>query len=476
MSRKLAVNSLLLFTGNVVAAGFSFVVSVYLARYLGPGEYGRYSVVFAYLSMFHVVAGAGIDTILIRELSIDPERKNLLASQAILLRSLLSLSAVGISWLILPFFGYDDDVRTWVHIASLGLLFGVRSTVAALFQASLRVADYALPELALAILFNLALLLAIIGRVPVAFLIVLQTANLGFLLVAFFVVARVRMELRLRLVIDLPICRRLLSEALPIFFTGFFISVMFRIDQLLVYRILGSTSLGMYSAVVRIAEALNMIPVIYVTVVYPIMCSAHASSREYFLKVYRRSMKYMAAIIVPLAFGATLLSGNIVQTIYGAGFVPASRAFALLMWAEVFVFLGTIFGNAFNAMGMQRYIMIYSGVGTAVNIILNLLLIPRYGITGAAIATLNSYGGLCFLIQLSDTTIRPYAMEYFRASAVPMVASCVMTGFLYVLGGKWNLWFQIIAGGAIYFLILYLLHFLDTEDKEYLRQVFLERG
>ncbi len=475
-SRKLALNSLVLFAGNVVSAVLAFAVSVLLVRYLGPDEFGRYSIVFAYLSFFHILTGAGIDTILIREVSIDPARKDLLASQAVLLRSLLSLGAVVVSWGALPFMGYGPEVRTWVHIASLGLLFGVRSVFSALFQAGLSVAGYALPELVLGLVFNAALMALIFRSAPVTVLIVLQTAQLLCLLIAFFLSAKSGLGVRLRLVIDLPTCRRLLSEALPLIFTGIFITVALRIDQLMIFRMLGPAPLGLYSAVVRIAESLNLIPGIYVTIVYPVMCAAHATSPDYFRKVYQRSMKYMSVIIIPLAFGATLLSGKIMLFLFGEAFLPAAGAFSWLMWAGVFAFLGSICGPALNAAGMQRYLMIYSGVGMAVNVILNLLLIPRFGIVGAAVASLNSYGGLTYLFQLADRRVRPFAMEYLRASAVPVAAGGAMTVFLYFIGGTWSLWVQVAAGAGFYFLALCLLRFFDAEDREYLRQIFLPDG
>ncbi len=476
ISKKLAVNSGFIFLGNLVSGILTFLVSILLVRTIGPQKFGNYSVVYAYLSLFQVLTGFGIDTVLIRDVSVRPERRNLLVSQAFLLRMTCSVGAIVVSWIVLRVMGYGGEIRFWVHIASLGLLFNARSVFASQFQVDQRVAAYAVPEMLLGALFNLLLAAAIYGGFSITFLIALQTLQSLVVCLFFAFLARSRLGIRMSLGIDPATMIYLIRQASPLFLTGLLNSLMFRLDQLLIYRMLDSSSLGIYAAVTKFTENLNLIPGVFITVVFPIMCSAFATSRDYFRNIYQRSMKYMAALIVPAAFGATWLSKDIVVLLYGKEFLPGANSFAWLMWAEVFVFLGTIYSGMLVAAGLQKYLFLYSVVGVAVNVALNLLLIPRIGIEGAAIASLNSYGGLLIIVQLLDGRIRSYVLEYFRAMALPAVASAVMLLFLFGLPSRWTLWVRVPSGACVYFTVLYLLRFLDADDREYLRQIFLSRS
>lgn len=465
-----------MFLGNLVSGVITFLVSVVLVRAIGPAKYGNYSIVFAYLSLFQVLTGFGVDAVLIREVSIHPERRNHLVGHAFVLRSSSSFLAIIVAWTALRFMGYVGEIRLWIYIASIGLLFNTRSVFASLFQVDQRVAVYAVPEMLLGGFFNVLLLLAIYKAFPITFLIILQTLQSFTVFLAFVFLARSRLKVRISPEMDPATLLFFIKQTSPLFFAGLMSSLLFRLDQLLIYRMLDSSALGVYAAVVKFTENLNLIPSVYITVVFPIMCSAHTTSGDYFRKVYRLSMKYMAALIVPAAFGATWLSKEIVTTLYGENFLAGANSFAWLMWAEVFVFLGTIYSSMLIAAGLQKYLFIYSMVGVAINVLLNLLLIPRVGIEGAAIASLNSYGGLIFLLQLLDKRIRGYLLEYFRALALPTAASVFMLLFLFGLGARWALWVQVLSGACVYFLALHLLRFLDKNDREYLRQIFRSRN
>ena len=475
ISRRLAINSGVIFLGNLASGVFTFLVSVALVRAIGPEKYGNYSVVFAYLSLFQVLTGFGVDSVLIREVSVHPERRNRLVSHAFVLRTSCSLLAIIAAWTALRFMGYVGEIRFWVYIASIGLLFNARSVFASLFQVDQRVAVYAVPEMFLSGMFNILLLLAISNAVPITFLIVLQTLQAFAVFLAFALLAKFRLKIRITLELDAATMVFFMKQVYPLFLAGLLNALLFRLDQLLIYRMLDSSSLGIYAAVAKFTETLNLIPSVFITVVFPIMCSAFVTSRDYFRNIYRRSMKYMAALIVPAAFGATWLSKDIVLLLYGKEFLPGANSFAWLMWAEVFVFLGIIYSSMLIAAGLQKYLFLYSVVGVAVNVVLNLLLIPRIGIEGAAIASLNSYGGLIFLVQLLDGRIRSYVLEYFRALALPAAASAVMLLFLFGLPSRWSLWVRVPSGACVYFTALYLLRFLDADDREYLRQIFLSR-
>jgi len=180
----------------------------------------------------------------------------------------------------------------------------------------------------------------------------------------------------------------------------------------------------------------------------------------------------MSITIIPIAFGTTLLSERLISLIYGNDFIQASGAFSILIWSEIFIFLGTVNADVFTSAGLQKYILLGTASGACMNVILNLILIPKYGIAGASIATVVSYGFNPFflIIQCSIKELRQFLKDYIKSTFKPILCSIPMSFFIY-LCYSFNIFILILFSAVIYFVALVVIKGLDKEDLGYFKQI-----
>jgi O-antigen/teichoic acid export membrane protein len=182
----------------------------------------------------------------------------------------------------------------------------------------------------------------------------------------------------------------------------------------------------------------------------------------------------MAILIVPVAFGTSILAEPIMNLVYGNKFYGSAATLAVLVWSQIFVFLGCINGNILIIMNLQKIMLYLTLTGAIANVLVNLWLIPLYSGLGAAIATVVSYGfvGGVFQMVLRDT--RPIMLDYLGATIKPIIASIIMGIVIYNL---LTLHFLIVIaiGMITYAAALIMIKGIDSVDLDYARQILNRR-
>ena len=470
--QKMAVNSGILLANNIVIGFFYIAVSILLIRYLGAEGYGKYSIVFAYLSFVQALLSFGIDTIINRETARKATNQNLLVGNAIMLNVFLSIIAVGMSWTAVQFIGYSDEIKLLIYMASLSVFFSFGSIYVAVFRAHLKVNLYAIPEVIIRFVFLGIIILLIILKFSIFYFVLLSILLSASNTLMYIFFSKKIEGFKPQYKVDYTILKFILGSSLPLFIMSVFIAVNHRIDQILIFNMLGSKSLGLYSAAVNLTEAWNIIPVAFVASTFPLCSLYFAESKDKFTKLYIKSFQYMSIIIIPVAFGTALLSKRIIGLIYGNAFLDASGALSVLIWSEIFVFLSSIYGNAVIAAGLQKKLIFFPIIGGMLNILLNLILIPRYGIVGAAIASFISYGGspLLLLQWYYIKEARQIGIEYFKSTVKPLLCALPMAVFIYTFS-SFNLFVLICMSGFIYSFFLIITKCIGSEDFQYAAQI-----
>lgn len=472
VSRKVAINTIALFTTKLLSSILSLLISVLLARHLGASGYGDYSIVFAYLSFFQVLTGLGIDSIVVKEVSRDASNQNAVVSNAIILKIIFSILAILAAIIIAHLMGYSKDIRLLIYIASFAMIFSFGTVYTALFQSKLKAAYYTIPELIVNIVISLLMFLFILLKAPIVVFVLLQSLIVIPITVIYVIASKKFIDFKAGFQYDSVLCRSMLSQSWPIFLSSVFVSIYMRIDQVMLFRMVGANELGLYSAGVKLAESLNIIPIVFMTSIYPLLCDNFVRSKEMFTKMYTRSFKYMSIVILPIAVGTTLLSGRIMTFFFGGSFLEASGTLSILIWSEIFVFLGVVFANVLTAAGIQRYMFLFTLLGAVINVILNIILIPRYGIIGASIATLLSYGVFGLILQYMIRETRIFTVDYLVSLIKP--ASCVIPMGLFVyFTSNLNLFFVILMSAVIYLIGILATRTLDRDDLNYIKSIFL---
>lgn len=470
--RRIARNTGVIFAGQIANGLIWFVAVIFLARYLGASNFGIFSFVFAYLGFFAILMDLGMYAIIVREISRDRARADRLIGNAIIMKIILSLFALGLACFIISFLHYPFNTKLLVYVASLSFLFSFATLYGLIFQVSLRM-EYPTMVNIFSGLLKLALFLYLIFlKAPLLWFII---AGVIINLPGLFIIRYLsRRFVRPKFEINFEIWKNLLKESWPLALTATFIMIYTRIDQLMLFQMKGAQAVGYYSAAVRLPEALVIFPVAFMASVFPLMSRYFKISKEFLTRSYTLSFKYMMMLIIPIAVGTALLSRPIISLIYGERFLPSAPALSILIWSGVFICYRIVHSNVLVSTNKQKAYFLFTSTGAVINVILNLILIPRYGIIGASIATLVSYipgAGLIIGNLLPSTRI--YNIVGCRSMLRPLVASIIMGIYVYCL--RSHLALAIVGGMIIFTLTMLLIRGIDRQDIQ-LAKVLFHKG
>lgn len=384
-------NSGWLFADKIIRMGVGLFVGVWVARYLGPEQYGQISFAMAFVSLFAAVATLGLDGIVVRELVRSPAQKEEILGSAFALKLTGGCAAFLIAqaaiWLLRP----ADNLTHWlVGIIAAGMIFQAFDVIDLWFQSQVRskftvyarnVAFVILSLVKVALILNGAELKAF------AWAALAEVALGGMALV---IIATKLGPTSWYGRMQWLTMRRLLVESWPLLFSGLAIMLYMRIDQVMLAEMVGEREVGLYSAALKLSEVWYIIPVVIVSSVAPTITDLRARSQELYYQRLQQLFTNLTRIAYLVAIAMTLISTHLVIWLYGNQYANAGPVLAVHIWAAVFVFLGVGAGPWVLNEGLTKFSLYQTVLGALTNISLNLILIPLYGAIGCAIATLIS--------------------------------------------------------------------------------------
>lgn len=373
--------------GAVLAIGAASIAI--LTRYLGPDDYGRFTLALMYMQLFGVLADVGLFTTVVRDISRDPERTDELVGNALTLRLLLSFVvialAAGVS-LLLP---YAPDVRVAILLAGGPLLFGMLNTsLVAVFQARLRMSRAVVSET-----IGRAAGLGLVGLVAaldLGFYAVMGTAAAAALVTFAITWGLSRQLVSARFLADRRVWRALLAASLPLGVALAVNELYFRADTLVISLFRDYDEVGLYTLAYRILELTIALGTVFLTSVFPVISAYVARADERVNPAIQEAWDAFLIAGIPLAAGGAILAPQIVDLAGGADFDGSITPLRILLAAGALSWLNGVFGYALIAKERQLNALWLNLVGLAFNLGLNLALVPAYGIVAAAVITLAS--------------------------------------------------------------------------------------
>jgi O-antigen/teichoic acid export membrane protein len=381
-------NTAALLGGRGISIVLSAGASVLLTRYLGSERLGQFGAIYAYLGLFTWLTTLGIEPVLIREISKERESASSLLHTAIVLASFLCVGALLATILFAPWAGFNGHLRSLLILAALEFVLIPFRLPGIIFQVDLRQWYAAtINVVRQGVWFGIVIILWLLGASLFYVILgrLLATAVESALTWAYsrrFLSAG-RKFLRVR-------SGKIFRHSIPIAFTTLLSMIYFRIDQVMLHKMASDFVLGQYVAAVRVSELFEFLPNAFIISMAPLL-SVSVDQPERFHAYTDRLFRYFmiaaSAICVFMSTGA----GLIMRILYGKQFAPAAPLLAVLIWSEIAVFFATVVYNVLISKNQQWLLPVPTLVGAAVNVALNLVLIPRYGAAGAAWATLVSY-------------------------------------------------------------------------------------
>jgi len=417
--------------GATLAIGLASIAIV--TRYLGPDEYGRYTLALTYMQLFAVLADVGLFTIVVREISRDPDRTERLVGNTITLRLLLSAAAIATAALVSLLLPYDPDVRVAILLAGLPLLFGMlNSSFVTVLQARLRMGRAVVGDVV-----GRAASLAAVGLVvalDLGFYAVMGTAAVGALVTAVVTMLLTRRLVALRPRSEPAEWRRLLVAALPLGVALAVNELYFRADTLIISLYEPYDELGLYTLAYRMLELTLVFGTVFLTTTFPLLSQAVTNDEPRARRMLQLSTELFVALGVPLVAGGLVLAPELVKLAAGSDFEGASTPLRILLGAGALAWVNGVFGYALIAKDRQLSALWLNVTALVFNVALNLALVPVYGIVVAAVVTLASE---LLILAGSYVLMRRY-FDFFpapRTLAPALLAAGLMAAVLWGLRG-----------------------------------------
>ncbi len=416
--RQVAHNTFWLFSDRAFRLGVSFLVGVWVARYLGPVRFGEFNYVIAFVSLFATAMTAGTDNLVVRDLARTPERASEIMAAATLIRVVgTPVVLVAIAAVAMGMHGGDAPTLLLIAIYSSTLLFRPTDVIDLWFQAETNVRPTVWARnLAILVASGAKVALILTGASLVAFVALepLTAALVAMLLLLAYRSSGRRLSARGASRADV---RRLLVDGLPLLLSGVAIMIYMRIDQVMLEHLAGggTRQVGLYSVAQRLSEVWYFLPMAVTSSLFPTLVRSRNADPALYLQRLLRLFSLMSLVAIAVAGTTTLLSSWIIQTVFGSSYAGAGPILAIHVWTSLFVFWGVVGETWYLNEGLTRLTFYRTGSAAAANVLLNFVLIPRYGGLGAAVATLVSQAWSASLSNLLWKRTRPLFLMQVRS-------------------------------------------------------------
>ena len=455
--------------GNVIFRLVSLFVIIYLARYLGTVGFGKYSFVFAYLAFFNIITDLGLQQILVREMVREPSTAPKLMGNAYLIRLLLTVFAVGLAIVIITLLQYPDDITLYVYIVSITLFFiSFSDFYGTVFEANLAMEYNVIAKLAFKFVSAGLIFWIIFSHGTLIHIMIVLVFSEGIKTLLSYLFSR--KFVRPRFAIDFGLWRYLLKECLPLAFTGVITIIYYRIDMIMLSMMMDDAAVGIYSAAYRLCDPFSLIPYALTVSLFPLMSAYFKSSKDDLIRTYTLAFRYLLITALPLVVSMVLVADKVILLIYGTPFADSSTVLQILIWSVIFGMVNALLWNVLVAIDMQKLIMWSVTFCAAVNIALNLLLIPVMSYNGAAIATVVTVAVFALFLfyfvskHLQTIPVRKIAIK-------PMIAAVVMSTFMYHWMMVFNIFLLVPLAAGVYLAALLIMREFSKEDVNNLKKI-----
>jgi len=470
--QRVAKNTGIVIVGDVIFRLISLVVIIYLARYLLPAEFGKYSFVFAYLAFFGIITDLGFHAILVREMSRNSSIAPKLIGNAYIIRLILTVFAVTLSMTVISLASYPADTTTYIYIAAFTLLFlSFSDLYCTIFEANLRMEYNVVAKLVFKILSAILILWIIFSHgTLMQVMIALVFSEMVKTLISY---SFSRKFVTPRIEIDFGLWKYLFKEALPLALSSVIWIIYYQIDVVMLSPMQGDAAVGIYSAAYKLFEPFSLIPTALMISLFPVMSEAFKTSPEKIIKSYRLSLKYLLIIAIPLAVGTTFLASKIILLVYGAEFANSTTVLQILIWGLVFIFPNFVLLNLLISIDKQKLNTYSMGLCAIVNVALNLILIPILSYNGAAIATVAT-NVVLFIASFFFVSKHLQVLQLHKIVIKPAISGLTMGAFMYYFTDV-NIFLLVPLAAGVYLVSLIVLRTFSKEDMEVVKKA-IKRG
>ncbi|MCH5176387.1 MAG: flippase [Prevotellaceae bacterium] len=364
----------------------SFVVGIFVARYLGKEQYGLMNYIISFVMLFQVVAYFGLDNIQIREEAKMPEERDKIVGTTFFLRIGLAVVTylVLIVWVCL--LEKDSFTRTLIILYGFAIIIETFTVIRNHFTSIVWNEYVAKTEIGRTLIGAVLKVVLMLCHVSLIWFVIALVFDFVLLASGYVLSYSKKIDTMRKWRYDNQLAKFLLRQSFPLFLSGAAFVFYNRIDQVMVDRMIDHQHLGLYAVAVRFMELLTIVPTIIAQTVTPLLVDIRRSDVERYESMSRLFMNVTVAVCVLLALFVSMLSYPIVYCTFGQAYIGATSVLAILSFKVIGDALSQTSGQLIIIENLQKYAPIRNIIGCVTCIALNYLLISHYGIHGAAYA------------------------------------------------------------------------------------------
>jgi len=469
LSATILRNSAFSLGAQLLIKSLSFIFSVLVVRNLGVESYGQYAAVLAFGATFSIFSDLGLAPYAVRQIA--RWREDAEGSQKVrdlyadLLGLRLGLSVVTIGVLILSAWvtGRSPILIGAIALNSISLIFYAfqgsnEAILAGMERLDLTAGSRVINQVVFVLMGALAL-----------------WAGAGYfgLIGANLVAVFLMVAACWRLVRSLGIRPGslnptrwvvLLRASIPFGIIGLALGLSYKFDTVLLSIYRGDAETGYYNAAYNLVFSMILISNVINTSLYPSLSRQFSGDQtQHFHQVFTRILRYLLILCLPIAAGGSILAGQIIPFLYTQSYIPAIPVLRLIIWVVPLMFISEFLGYMIAVLGREKQVARAVLISTGVNVLANLILVPRFGLMAAAVMTVLTE--VILVIQQAVTLRTSLPDKPMIAKLLPpfgaVIAMAVVVGLVHTY---LSLELNILIGGFVYGIVLVLLGGVDKED------------
>ena len=419
LHNRVVKNAGWLIGGKVFQILINLVVGLLTARYLGPGNYGLINYAAAYTAFFSSICSLGINSVIVKEFVDNPGKEGEILGTSFVMRIVSSvLSACTIVSISYVLDAGDLDTIVVVGLSSIGLVFHVFELYNYWFQSRLQSKKTAIASLAaytITALYKLILLAQ--GRSVRYFAL---ATSVDYVCVAIVLYFFYRREQGSKLTFSWTYGKKLLAKSCHYILAGLMVSVYAQTDKIMLKQMIDDAAIGYYATANSLCNMWCFVLGAIIDSLFPSIMRAYNVNKTEYDKLNRILYAIVFYVCAFVAVLFTIFGEWVVRLLYGDAYLPAAIPLKVLTWYTAFSYLGVARNAWIVCENKQKYLKYIYVSAALANVILNLLLIPVWGTTGAAVASL--------IAQIVTVMVAPFFIREMRPNAMMMLDAILLRG------------------------------------------------
>jgi O-antigen/teichoic acid export membrane protein len=484
--KRVSKNIASLVTIEIINQLSLLILAIIIPRYLGDAGFGKYSFIISFTILFSIFLDLGLRSLTIREVSRGEDTTEKYFSNIATIKVILSLITFAAIFTIANIMDYSRDTQIALYLMSFSLILNSFSDIFRSIFYAFQKMEYGALSISIGKIITtlLACVFLFFGYGIVEVMLAYCIGNIFALLLNYTIY--IKNFPKPKFSIDLKFCKQLIKMATPFGLAIAFNNVFFNFDIVMISHTIGDAATGWYS-IPTIGDAatgwysipryiLSVLITFFYTIsfaIFPTFSKFYSSSEELLKHSYKKTFKYLLILILPIPFVICILSNKIIIFLFGHEFVNSVFILKVLIWLLIPISLSRFLEVILASINRQEIVTYTLGICALLNIVLDIVLIPILGYTGAIVATMVAQTSV-FVIDLYFVHRYLCKPPVHKFILKPLVA-CIMIGtFVYYLQDI-NLFMLVFAALILYYILLTCMKGFDKEDLELFKRL-IKRG